>query len=518
MQPRTIPDLLIQSARRRPEKALLIHKGLQTSYGQLLEWALKTAGWLRELGVCPGFRGAILSDDPQEYIASYFGIMMAGGIAVGLNSQTSERALTYYLQDSGAELLFMNRRYARLVEKVTQEAGKALPLKKSVDSSGMEQIWQHGTAPSYEDLAFRTGCDPAQIIYTSGTTGRPKGVVLRHANLLSNTASIVEYLGILPEDRVMAVLPFFYSYGNSILLTHIAKGATLIVNQNFVYPNTILDEMVRWEATGFSGVPSTYALLIYRSNLSKYSFPSLRYLTQAGAPMSPALAHRLLELFPGVDIFIMYGQTEASARLSYLPPGELLKRPGSIGIPIPGVELRLLDDDGRKVPRGETGEIVARGENIMAGYWNAPEATAQVLRPEGLRTGDLAWQDEEGYFYIVSRKSDMIKSGSHRIAPKEIEDVAMEFDGLAEAAVVGVSDTILGEAIWLFAVPDPNATVDMRLLKRHLRQILPAYKVPHEIRLVDSLPKTATGKIKKQELKDQAEQEKGSRHKEDIEI
>ncbi len=170
----------------------------------------------------------------------------------------------------------------------------------------------------------------------------------------------------------MAVLPFFYSYGNSIMLTHICQGATLVVNQNMVYPNVILKEMKENEVTGFSGVPSTFAILLHRSNLQEFSFPKLRYITQAGAPMSPALAKRLKEAFPGVNIYIMYGQTEASARLSYLPPEDLLEKAGSIGIPIPGVELTLLDERGEKVPVGQTGEIVARGENIMAGYWNSP--------------------------------------------------------------------------------------------------------------------------------------------------
>lgn len=510
MGPRTIPELLIRSAQKDPDRALIIHQGRSVSYGRILENALKTAAWLLEKGVAPGFRGAVLTDDPEEYISSYFGIMMSGGIAVGLNSQTSERALAYHLEDSGADALFMHSRYERLVSSLLSNRGRGLQLRALASSAEMSEIWDAGEVPAAGDMPFYTGCDAAQIIYTSGTTGRPKGVVLRHSNLLANTESIVQYLKISRDDRVMAVLPFFYSYGNSILLTHVAKGATLVVNQNFVYPNKILDEMAKWEVTGFSGVPSTYAILLYRSNLEAYKFPSLRYLTQAGAPMSPSMALKLKDHFPGVDIYIMYGQTEASARLSYLPPEELLNRPGSIGIPIPGVELKLLDDKGRPVPKGQTGEIVARGENIMAGYWNSPEATREVLRPEGLRTGDLAWQDEEGFFFIVSRKSDMIKSGSHRIAPKEIEDAAMEFGSISEAAVVGVSDLILGEAIWLFAVPENdsgNEGLDIKGLKRHLRRILPAYKVPHRIEIVESLPKTATGKVQKQKLRALAEQE-----------
>jgi acyl-coenzyme A synthetase/AMP-(fatty) acid ligase len=299
----------------------------------------------------------------------------------------------------------------------------------------------------------------------------------------------------------MVVLPFFYSYGNSILMSHFAVHATLVVHQNLVYPNSVLDMMKKENVTGFSGVPSTYAILLNRSSIRNHRFPNLTYLAQAGGAMSPKLAQELKTILPDVNIFIMYGQTEASARLSYLDPHKLLLKAGSIGKAIPGVTLHLLKPEGKPVTVGETGEIVAQGENIMAGYWEDPAATKSVLREEGLWTGDLARIDDEGYLYIVSRKSELIKSGAHRIGPKEIEEVILEHESVHEVAVFGIEDEILGEAIKACIVLKDHAACTKKQMMRHCRQNLPAYKVPHHFEFLKQLPKTASGKIKKNELK-----------------
>ncbi|WP_456387822.1 class I adenylate-forming enzyme family protein [Desulfolithobacter sp.] len=507
-----LQNYLIRAARKYPDKEVLIHGDHRVTYERLRAAAMSVAGWLLAKDLEPGFRGGLLTDDPFEYLAGYFGILLAGGVVVGLNTQTSAKALRYTLEDSGADALLVNRKFSRYLK-----AGlpATLPV-RALALGGAADTSREGTLPPYDslaeildrkgglseqDLPFRQFCDLAQIIYTSGTTGSPKGVMLRHANLAANTSSIVEYLQLTDTDRVMAVLPFFYSYGNSVMLTHIAAGGSLVVNQSFLYPNVILQQMVEHRVTGFSGVPSTYALLLNRSAVSKYSFPDLRYITQAGAAMSPAMAKKLKSIFSGVKIYIMYGQTEASARLSYLDPQELETRPGSIGKAIPGVTLSLLDPQGCAVAAGQTGEIVARGANIMAGYWQRPEETAAVLRKEGLWTGDLARQDEDGFFYIVSRKSDIIKSGSHRIGPKEIEDTLAVHPAVHEVAVVGVPDEILDERIRACVVLKEDARCSEKELIRLCRRELPPYKVPQEVLFLKELPKTATGKIKKAPLK-----------------
>jgi acyl-coenzyme A synthetase/AMP-(fatty) acid ligase len=278
-------------------------------------------------------------------------------------------------------------------------------------------------------------------------------------------------------------------------------GATLVVHQSFLYPKVVLDMMVNQKVTGLSGVPSTYAILLNRSPIRDYTFPQLRYLAQAGGAMSPKLAMELKSLLPDVDIYIMYGQTEASARLSYLLPRDLLRKAGSIGKAIPGVTLQVLDKQGVTVKVGETGEIVARGKNIMAGYWNDPTKTKQVLKKEGLRTADLARIDEEGFLYIISRKNEMIKSGAHRIGPKEIEEVILEHDAVHEVAVLGIEDIILGEKIKAAIVLNVDAVCTKKNILVHCHKNLPAYKVPHHIIFYEKLPKTASGKVKKHELK-----------------
>ena len=506
-----VHDYWLASAERYPESPVLLYGGKTVSYRELLSASCSLAHWLNDLDLDRGFRGAILTEDPLEYFAAYFGTLMAGGVVVGLNSQTSRRSLSYTLNDSEASVLFANGKYQRVIsaslEDITALKHVAISGKEPPVSLGNRQCYNLGSILSAgllpQDIrqVWRSPCDLAQIIYTSGTTGSPKGVMLSHLALRANTSSIIEYLDISHNDRVMAVLPFFYSYGNSIMLTHVAAGASLSVNQNFMYPNVILDQMKEHEVTGLSGVPSTFSILLHRSAIRQYSFPSLRYVTQAGAPMSPAVAVELKKVFPDVKIFIMYGQTEASARLSYLPPEDLERKPGSVGIAIPGVELELLDKDGKPVPRGERGEIVARGDNIMSGYWKRPDETDSVLRSTGLWTGDLAWQDDDGYFYIVSRKSDIIKSGSHRIGPQEIEDVIMEHPAVSEVAVIGIPDEILDERIKACVVLKPQVQCTEKELRKHCRAILPAYKVPHVIEFHQALPKTSTGKIKRAALR-----------------
>ncbi len=506
-----VTNYLIASAERHPGKNALFYGSRSFTYLELLASSQKIASWLNEFRFDAGFRGAILNDDAFEYISAYFAILLAGGVVVGLNTQTSDAELSHVLDDCGASVLFTANKFNRYLKSALPRCSllKALVLSGLREElAGLESCVQqdlgelnHCPCTASSPLPRRSSYDFAQIIYTSGTTGKPKGVVLRHANLIANTTSIVSYLQLQPNDKVMAVLPFHYSYGNSVLLTHLAVGGSLVVNQSFLYPNVILQQMVEQEVTGFSGVPSTFAILLSRSALAAYSFPTLRYLTQAGAAMSPELARQLNQAFPTANIYIMYGQTEASARLAYLDPAELVQRPGSIGKSIPGVELTLRDRMGKIVNPGEIGEIVACGENIMAGYWNRPEETREVLRPEGLWTGDLARSDEEGFLYIVSRKSDLIKCGSHRIAPKEIEDVLATHSAVHEAAVIGIPDEILDERIRACVVLRPEADYSVKDLLVHCRKYLPLYKVPHEVVVLENLPRTTTGKIKKSELR-----------------
>ncbi|WKZ32614.1 MAG: class I adenylate-forming enzyme family protein [Thermodesulfobacteriota bacterium] len=503
-----VHDYLIRSAERFPEKIALVHGGRRTSYSELLSAASSVSAWLRHAGVEKGDRVAILNDDPKEYISSYFGILMAGGIVVALNTDTSARTLGAQISGCGVSVAITQAKFMGHF----RELGRGVTSLKSVAASGLKPSDAGDEGYALFDLKDAFGFPPgapaqsvradiAQVIYTSGTTGGSSAVTLRHSNLVANTASIIEYLKLGEDDSVMAVLPFFYSYGNSVMLTHIAAGGRLVANQNFIYPNIILGQMAAEEVTGFSGVPSTYAILLNRSALRRYKFPALRYMTQAGGAMPPRLAREMKAMFPEVDFYIMYGQTEASARLSYLEPHELLRKAGSVGKAIPGVRLEVLDENGEPVGPGETGEIVASGENIMAGYWREPEKTARVLRNGKLLTGDLARVDDEGFIYIVSRKSDIIKCGSHRIHPAEIEEALAEHAAVHESAVVGVEDEILGEALKALVVLKTGYQCSRTELLQHCKALLPSYKVPQHIDFIPELPKTSSGKIKRALLK-----------------
>lgn len=515
-KPRILWELFRQRAEAEPDRVAVHHRGEDVTYGQLAFRAARLGGRLREEGLKRGDRVVLLSTNSADYVACYLGILAAGGVVVALNPDTTARELTRTLNDSTPMAVITNRKASRPLAEAAAGAADGfvggIRLVIEMDAPGATpalpwrtvSLWeifrQDASAPSPPPPALD---DVAQVIYTSGTTGHPKGVTLSHGNLAANCRSILDYLQLGADDSVFVILPFFYSYGNSLLITHLAVGARLVLASDFVFWNRALDLMESQRATGFAGVPSSYAMLLHKSDFGKRSFSHLRYLTCAGGGLAPAVAEQLRRIVPGARLFLMYGQTEATARLSTLLPEEFDAKPGSIGRGIPGVELEVLDESGRPVRVGAVGEIVATGANVMLGYWNDPEATARVLRPEGLWTGDLARVDDDGYLFIVGRKNDIIKSGAYRINPKEIEDVILEVRGVAETAVVGIPDEIMGESPVAFVVrSSTDDATDADKIHNHCRRHLPRYKLAREIRFVESLPKTSTGKVKRAELRD----------------
>jgi len=506
----TIPARL---AAECPSAEAAVHLDERLRYDELEARAAQIAGLLMDCGVVPGDRVAVLLDNGLDYLSAFFGILRAGAAVVGINPANTSRDIRYVLGHCSARAVIVQPRGLRALGEALRDPNTVSAVLVSVPPpagasealpEGLRCCWLYDEPHAGPQARSPHEVDDAlaAIIYTSGTTGKPKGVMLTHRNLAANTESIVAYLGLSAADSVMVVLPFYYSYGLSLLLTHTAVGGRLVIDNRFAYPNKVLEVMEREAVSGFAGVPSTFAILVHKSAISQFTLPSLRYLTQAGGPMAPSLIEEIGRLLPRAEVFIMYGQTEASARLSYLAPRFLREKLGSIGRAIPGVELRLLDREGGAVASGEVGEIVARGENIMAGYWDAPEATAAVLRPEGLRTGDLARMDEDGFFFIVSRKSDMIKSGAHRISPKSIEDVLAEHEAVFESAAVGFPDRILGEGIALFVVPREGSGLGEIDVVKHCRKNLPRYKLPQRVIITGSLPKTSSGKVRRPLLRE----------------
>ncbi len=503
----TLLDLIRKAALRFPSRVALKDSSGELTYSQLIGLSDDVARGLLMRGISMGDRVGLLFENSTHYVVAYLGILGAGCVALPLNTDNTRKNLSYVLNQCGAKALIGRHRFIKKYDLWGLAEAEGLLIVSAGTGAdcpahdGRIITWDDLLGGPVKDLPTSSGNDLACILYTSGTTGRPKGVMLSHENLRANAESIISYLGLGDLDSILAVLPFFYSYGSSILHTHLAVGGTIHIENNFVYPNKALERMAREEVTGFAGVPSTFAMLLHRSNFKAMKWPHLRYVTQAGGPMPPAVARELKEALPDTDIFIMYGQTEATARLSYLPPELILKKAGSIGKAIPGVELRCVDRAGRPVMPGETGEICARGPNVMKGYWDMPEETEKVLRNGWLYTGDLATVDEDGFFYIVSRKSEMIKSGAHRISPKEIEEVISELPEIHEVAVIGMPDDILGESICAFVVPRGEG-FDERKVLRYCRRNLASFKVPHRIIAVAGLPRTMSGKVKKFLLKE----------------
>lgn len=507
--------MLEASAERAPEAVFLTHGRDAFTYGEVEARANRLARLLAAQGVRRGDRVGLLADNGIEYVAGFFGILKAGGCVVALNSANKAGTQSDLLADSGA------------VGLVTRAAQVRRDLPETIAGcAALRFVVADRAAPDWElpagvavltdrDAAAQPDGRPAAdaalgaddlaaILYTSGSTGRPRGATLTHGNLCANTRQILDYLHLTAEDSVLSVLPFHYSFGNSLLLTHAKVGGRLVVENRFAFPQVAVESLGEEKCTGFSGVPSTYAILCSKTDFLEREHPHLRYITQAGGAMAPALVRRIREALPArIQVFVMYGQTEASARLSYLPPDRLLEKLGSIGIGIPGVSLTVRREDGSECDVGEVGEIVAAGANIMRGYWNDPAETAKVLQDGALHTGDLGRRDADGFIFVVDRLKNMIKSGAHRVSSKEIEETILELPGVVEACVIGVPDELLGEAIEAYVVKGAEAAVDEQAILRHCHAKLAKFKLPRQVVFLDKLPKNSFGKVIKNELKAQ---------------
>jgi long-chain acyl-CoA synthetase len=507
--PQLVHQLLEQSARQRPDHYFLIHEGVRSTYAEVDAGANRMARVLLAERLSRGDRVGILARNSRFYVEAYFGIQKAGGIAVPLNPMSGGSRLADVLQACDAGILLAG---AGCEEKAVSLLARPGPLRllalQSVPPSPetgndarilnlVEACEAQSTVTPKLSLNEN---DATNIIYTSGSTGTPLGVTLSHANIVANARSIVSCLELVAQDSVLQVLPFQYVYGQSLLSTHALVGGTVVIENRFMYPEVALDTMETEACTGFSGVPSHIAILLNRSSFADRSLTDLRYVTTAGGALSPALTRRLMDALPGRKIFIMYGATEASARLSCLSPQQLPHKLGSIGKAIPGVELRILNKDGSEAADNQRGEIVARGPNIMSGYWQDPAATATVMDGNRYHTGDLAYRDEDGFLFVVGRERDIIKAGANRVSAKEIEDVIHENPQVHEVAVIAVADEILGEKICAYVVARNENELDVEHLLKTLRNTLPVYKIPSEIIILAELPKNDSGKILKQEL------------------
>ena len=431
----------------------------------------------------------IISDNSVFFVAAYFGIIKSGNIAVPINPTITISGLTRIIEQCHAKLVF--------VERLSFEKFKILDIRK-LDESHLENLGDYQRELKHLDF---DGKRIAEILFTSGSTAIAKGVMLSHNNLIANTDSIVEYLKLSDRDRIEVVLPFYYCYGLSLLHTHIKVGASLVLNNLFFMLNTVIDDLLRYECTGFAGVPSHFQILLRKAKRFKTTqFPSLRYVTQAGGKLPNVFIQEFIESFPETQFYVMYGQTEATARLSYLPAELARKKIGSIGKAIPGVKLEIVDKHGNPVKPGETGELIASGENIMVGYFEDAKLTSTTIRNGNLYTGDIGKMDEDGFIYIVARDKEFLKVAGERISPKEIEEVIVSIPDVIDCSIIGVVDDTLGEAIKAYLVVNKQSTVTVESIREFCYDRLSSTKVPKFIEFIDKIPVNATGKKVKEEL------------------
>ncbi len=502
-----IHNFLENSANRHPDKVAVIHDDQRVSYNQLNTQADSLAVHLQTKGITTGDRIALLLENSIEYITAYYAALKIGAVAAPLNPALKPDGLRYHLNDLEPSAIITSFKSERLIKTTSlPEASLKLliiknPKQKWNDAPFNVSDYDETISDNHASFIAKkiNETDIASIIYTSGSTGNPKGVMLSHRNIVTNTNSICQYLDLSEKDIQMVVLPFFYVMGKSLLNTHMAAGGTLVINNRFMYPADVVRQMIEEKVTGFSGVPSTYAYLLNRSPLaaSKNKLGSLRYCSQAGGHMAKSLKKELRMSLPKhTQIVIMYGATEAAARLTYLDPAYFESKIESIGKPIPNVSISLLDEEGKKVPDGKEGELVAMGPNIMQGYWKDPKDTAQILNAKGYHTGDIGYLDKDGFLYIKRRKDGLLKVGGHRINPTEIEDFLMATNQLIETSVMGLTDKLLGNKLIALIVPK-NENCDPKNLMEICAKGLPNHKHPADIIPVRTLPKNANGKIDK---------------------
>lgn len=499
-----VERFLKDSARRFPDKTALVAGERRSTWAEFADASARLGAALAEAGVKRGDRVLVFMDNSWEAAIAIFAILEAGAVFSPINPSTKADKLAYVIDNCRPSAILT---LAKLMP-VTASAIDQATVKPMVfstagrDGTHAEGVFSLEAALAHAPTPVAHGgidVDLAMLVYTSGSTGRPKGVMMTHRNIEAAATSITTYVENRDDDVILCVLPIAFDYGLYQLLMTVKLGATLVLEKSFAFPQAIFDKIRAEGVTGLPLVPTMAAMILQMKDLEPGFLPSVRYLTNTAAALPVPHIQRLRELFPGARLYSMYGLTECK-RCTYLPPAELDRRPGSVGIAIPNTEAMVVGDDGRPVAPGEVGELVIRGPHVMQGYWENPEATAERLKPgphpweKVLATGDLFRTDEEGFLYFVGRKDDIIKTRGEKVAPKEVEAVLHAHPGIAEAVVTGVPDPILGEAIAaMVVVSDPGVTA--RDVIRHCTLHLEDFMVPKVVEIRKDLPKTDSGKI-----------------------
>jgi long-chain acyl-CoA synthetase len=491
-----LAEALTISAQKHLSKPAIFYGEQQFTYARLLEQTQSVAAHLRDsFGVRPGDRVALWLKNSPEFVPALFGVLSAGGVVVPINNFLKANEVSYILNDAEIDVL--------ITEAAMAEGVAALQsVRPNLKAWHIKELPNLSASSPQVNLSSRTENDLAVIIYTSGTTGRPKGAMLSHGNLLSNVESCREILKALESDRFAVVLPMFHSFMLTVgVLLPVLIGGSMVVVKSLHQPKNIVQEIIIHQATILPCIPQFFRAL---ANAQLPANLPLRICISGGAPL-PVEILREFNQKMSVPLLEGYGLSEASPVVSMNPLRGPWKE-GSIGVPIPGVEVSVQDDSGRILPPGETGEICVRGGNVMLGYWNQPDETAKVLRNRWLLTGDIGHQDWDGYFYITDRKKDMLLVNGINVYPREIEEILYQFPGVKEAAVIGVPDARRGEQPLAFIATNEGASLEEKSVLQFVRERLADYKVPRKVVFMSALPRNATGKILKTALRQQAAQ------------
>lgn len=462
-------------------KTITIASGLHAKYGD-------------------GNKFLLISDNSLFFIISYLAIIKSNNVVMLAETRMAEKDLSFIINDNSLKGCFVQELFRKRAEKLIEDSKYDQDLISEKDLIKLEKDLENKKSGIVQKNDLFDSDNLAVIIFTSGITGEKKGVMLSHKNIIANTQSIVEYLKLTEGDRMEVVLPFFYCYGVSLLHTHLRIGASIVLNKGFFLK--CLDEIDKYKCTGLAGVPATFQILVNKTDFLKRKFPSIRYFTQAGGKLANSYISCIADSFKDKLFFVMYGATEATARLSYLEPVLVTKKLGSIGKAIPGVTLEVLDNKGGKIKPGQIGEITARGDNIMSGYYKDRTETNKVLRNGRYYTGDIATIDEDDFIYILGRSKSIIKSAGHRISPQEIEELIISIDGVSGAVVVGMPDKLTGEAVAALVESKENSEKFKQKIITYCNKKLPSYKVPKKIEITKNLLLNSSNKIDRAKVKE----------------
>jgi long-chain acyl-CoA synthetase len=488
-----LAELLTGTASAVPSNTAVKLDDLELSYTELDEAAARVAGLLAAKGMRPGDRVGVMLPNVPHFAVVYYGILRAGGVVVPMNVLLKEREVAYYLSDSDARLLFAWHQFADAAHAGSDQANADCLLVEPGDFEGLL-----GRSERVEEVVERSGGDTAVLLYTSGTTGTPKGAELTHDNLRRNVEIAAGLFGIDGETVTLGALPLFHSFGQTCgLNTTIQAGGCLSLIPRFDAERA-LEIIERDRVAVFEGVPTMYAALLNHPQRADFDTSTVRVCVSGGAAL-PVEVMRDFERAFGCSILEGYGLSETSPVASFNHP-DRERKPGSIGTPVDGVDMKVVDEAGGEVAPGEVGEIAIRGHNVMKGYWRRPEATAQAIRGGWFHTGDLARVDGDGYFFIVDRKKDMVIRGGYNVYPREVEEVLYEHPAVREAAVIGVPHPELGEEVAAAVALVAGAEVEEREIVDFVKSQVAAYKYPRLVWFVDELPKGPTGKILRREV------------------